>query len=396
MIIGMSSKDGTMRKALTDRTIAALKPGQKRYEVRDSYLPCFGLRVSTNGRKTFFANYRFGTKQRRKTIGVYPRIKLAEARLEATEILRLVDAGSDPSYVTQTHTMSVAEAVECFIRQYAKPRNRNWKETERVLEREFVNRFRDKDIRDVDRTDVLRILDAAVGRGANIQANRIHSMIRKMFNWFIERGIIEKSPIVGLSRPSKEVTRDRVLDDDEISRLLAACEAEPYPFGPYILMLLSTAQRRSEVANMRWSQIDIENQTWTIPSELSKNGKPHVVPLNSVALTVIESMPRFAMCGLIFSTTGKTSISGMSKMLRRIQLASNTSNWRLHDLRRTAASRMAQNRVAPHVIEKVLNHMTGTIAGVAAVYNRYGYDDEKRQALNLWGKFLEQRQNGQE
>lgn len=380
-----------MRKALTDRTIATLKPGKKRYEIRDFHCPGFGLRVTAEGRKSFFVAYRYGTKQRRKTIGVYPRVKLTEARKEAIEVLRLVDAGSDPSYVTQAQTMTVSEAVESFVRQYAKPRNRNWKETERVLEREFVSRYRDKDICEVDLADVLRILDNAMERGVTIQANRIHAMIRKMFNWCVERGIVEKSPIVGLSPPSNEVSRDRILDDGEISRLLVACETEAYPFGPYVLMLLSTAQRRSEVANMRWSQIDVEEQTWTIPSGLSKNGKPHEVPLNSIALSALKSTPTFANCDLVFSTTGKTPISGMSKMLKRIQAESNTSDWRLHDLRRTAASRMAKARVAPHVIEKVLNHVSGTTSGVIAVYNRYGYGDEKRHALNLWDKVLIQR-----
>lgn len=377
-----------MRKALSDRTVSALKPQQKRYEVRDAHFPGFGVRVTPNGRKSFFASYRYGIKQRRKTIGFYPRIGLAEARQEAMDLMRAVDEGLDPNGTSTNQTITVSEAVEDFIQKYAKPRNRTWKETQSVLRREFVARYGDKDIRDVERRDILHILDAAIARGAKIQANRINAMIRKMFNWCIERDILDKSPVVGLKAPSKEITRERVLDDKEISRLIAACRNQAYPFGSYVLFLMATAQRRSEVANLRWSQINFENAKWTIPSELSKNGKSHEVPLNAIALALLEAIPRFANCNLVFSTTGKTPISGMSKMLRRIQVASDTSDWRLHDLRRTAASVMAGEEIRPHVIEKVLNHVSGTISGVSAVYNRYGYDSEKRDALEKWGQFL--------
>ena len=238
----------------------------------------------------------------------------------------------------------------------------------------------------------MEIIDAAIARGASYQANRIHSMIRKMFNWFVERGIVEKSPIIGLKAPTREKSRDRVLNDGEIGRLIQACKQEAYPFGPFTLLLLATAQRRSEVANMRWSQIDREKRVWEIPAELSKNGKPHQVPLSRFAMSIIDEIPKFINCDFIFSTTGTTPISGMSKMLKRIQANSSTSDWRLHDLRRTAASGMARAGLAPHIIEKVLNHVSGIISGISAVYIRWGFDPEKRDALDTWGEFLEELQ----
>jgi integrase len=155
-------------------------------------------------------------------------------------------------------------------------------------------------------------------------------------------------------------------------------------------MLLATAQRRGELAEMRWSEIDFDNKIWVIPADRSKNGKPHVVPLSLYALDVLNEVPRFLDCDYVFTTTRNSPVSGFSKMLRRLSEGSQTSDWRLHDLRRTAASGMARAGVAPHVVEKVLNHISGTISGVAAVYNRYGYDREKREALETWGEYLAQ------
>jgi integrase len=171
-----------------------------------------------------------------------------------------------------------------FIRRYAKPRNRNWRETERVLERELIAVHGQRDIRELRRSGILEILDAAVEREATYQANRILATVRKLFNWCIERGIIETNPIVGLKAPTREHSRDRVLDDDAIARLLRACRNEVYPFRQFVPILLATAQRRGELAAMHWSEIDTEAKTWVIPAERSKNGKPHVVPLSVFAL----------------------------------------------------------------------------------------------------------------
>ena len=140
---------------------------------------------------------------------------------------------------------------------------------------------------------------------------------------------------------------------------------------------------------MRWGEIDIEGKVWIISAELSKNGKPHVVPLNDYALRLLGEIPRFHDCDWVFTTTRRTPISGFSKALRNLHDQSETSDWRFHDLRRTAASGMARLGVAPHVVEKVLNHISGTISGIAAVYNRYGYDAERRDALDQWGTVLD-------
>ena len=376
-----------MQKALTAKALEALKPQSKRYEVHDLHCPGLSVRISAHGLKTFSVKFRYGIRQKRLKIGVYPRISLATAREKAIDVLRQVDEGIDPTKRRRSADMKVEAVCREFIRLHAR-RNKSWREAERILEREFINTFGQCDIRDIKRWDVLEIMDAAVARGATYQANRIHSNIRKLFNWCIERGIVETSPIVGLKSPTKEESRDRVLDDDEIARLLRACRNDVYPFRQFVPVLLATAQRRGELAEMRWSEIHFEQKVWVIPAERSKNGKPHVVPLSGFALDCLKEVPRFLDCDYVFTTTRRSPVGGFSKMLRRLSERSETSDWRLHDLRRTAASGMARAGVAPHVVEKVLNHVSGTISGVAAVYNRYGYDSEKAKALEDWGDFL--------
>lgn len=379
-----------MQKALTNKTLEALKPQAKRYEVHDLLCPGMSVRVSAQGQKVFSVKFRYGLDQKRMKLGVFPRITLATAREKAMDILRQVDEGIDPTKRRRTPDMKVEAVCREFIRLHAQARNKSWREAERILEREFVGTFGQSDIREIKRFDVLEIMDAAVARGSTYQANRILSNIRKLFNWCVERGIVDISPITGLKAPTKEESRDRVLEDNEIVRLLRACRNDVYPFRQFVPILLATAQRRGELAEMRWSEVDLDAKQWVIPAERSKNGKPHVVPLSPYALEALNEVPRFLDCDFVFTTTRNSPVSGFSKMLRRLSEGSQTSDWRLHDLRRTAASGMARAGVAPHVVEKVLNHMSGTISGVAAVYNRYGYDREKREALDAWSDCLVQ------
>lgn len=377
-----------MRKALTDKTIQALKPRKGVYDVHDMHCPGLTVRVFESGLRSFALRYRYGTKQRRYGLGRYPVVSLVKAREKAIEALRQVEEGIDPSRRRRQLDMQVEAICAAFIRQYAKPRNRNWRETERILNREFVTVHGQRDIRQIKRHDVLEIMDAALERGASYQANRILATIRKLFNWCLERGIIEATPIAGLKAPTRELSRDRVLDDSEIRRVLKASRLDAYPFRQFVPLLLATAQRRGELANMRWSELDLEARTWVIPAERAKNGKPHVVHLSDFALALLDEVPQFVDCDFVFTTTRRSPVSGFSKALRWLHKHSETSDWHMHDLRRTAASGMARAGVAPYVVEKVLNHVSGTISGVAAVYNRYAYDAERCAALEKWGETL--------
>jgi integrase len=212
--------------------------------------------------------------------------------------------------------------------------------------------------------------------------------------------------------PASETSRDRVLSDAEIKGAWEAFEAVGWPFGPLAKLLLLTGARRDEVANAKWSEIDLGKKIWTIAKERSKNGMAHEIPLSDAVVTILESLPRIGdgkgAAVYVFTTTGKTPVSGFSRAkdqfdaaiiaaLRAAAVARGDDpeqvkapeRWTLHDLRRTAASGMAGLGIAPHVVEAVLNHKSGTIKGVAAVYNRYSYADEKRHALDAWAVQLE-------
>lgn len=331
-----------MQKALTDKTIEALKPEPKRYEVHDLRCPGLSLRVMPSGRKTFNIKFRYGLTQKRMKLGIYPRLSLATAREKANALLQQVDEGIDPTKRRRTTDMRVENVCREFIRLHAQPRNKSWREAERVLEREFIAHYSQRDIREIKRCDVLELMDAAVARGSGYQANRILSHVRKLFNWCIERGIVETSPIAGVKPPTPEKSRERFLTDDEIKRVLRACRNEVYPFRQIVPMLLATAQRRGELTEMRWSEVDLEEKVWVIPAERAKNGKEHYVPLSEFAIGLLNEVPRFLDCDYVFTTTRRSPVSGYSKWLRRLTKESETSGWRYHDLRRTASTNLAK------------------------------------------------------
>jgi integrase len=274
-----------------------------------------------------------------------------------------------------------------FIQLNAKPRNRGWKTQERLLERNWKSLF-DKPIDEIRRPDVVRVLDRIMAGGCPGIANNALAVLKKLMNWCLDRGMIDLNPINGLKPPRKPVARDRVLTDEELTRLWSVAEDQGYPFGPLVQMLMLTGQRRNEVSEMQWSEIDFARATWTIPADRAKNGMAHDVPLSEPVLNILSTLPRFAASDLVFTTTGTSPVSGLGKAKKRFEDAVGTQGWWLHDLRRTAASGMARAGVPPHVIEKVLNHKSGIISGVAAVYNRYSYADEKREALERWAEVL--------
>jgi integrase len=350
-------------------------------DVWDTVLQCFGVRVSPAGRKSWFVIVRVNGLQKRITIGTYPAVSLAEARTQARKIVRDAQLGmlSDSK---RSFALTLGGTVPLFIELYAKPKNRGWKESERLLGK-FQSLFA-KPLVDITRGDIVRLLDQIIASGTPYRANRVLAALKKLMSWALDRGMIDVNPIAGLKPPHREQARDRVLSDAELASLMAAADAAGHPFGYVTKLLVLTGQRRSEVSEMRWSEIDLERMVWTIPSSRSKNRHAHEVPLSTAAINVIRSLPRFLNSEYVFTTTGRSPISGFGRAKKRLDDVLGIENWRTHDLRRTAASGMARLGVGPHIIEKVLNHKTGIISGVAAVYNRYAYEHEKREALERW------------
>lgn len=376
-----------MRCTLSEKKIISIKAKNKRQEFWDSYLPGFGMRVAPSGKKTFFVMCRDKGKQRRLSLGCYPIITLAEARDAARDKLRLVSQGL-PLEEKKQESITLEQVFKSFIERYAKKKNKDWKGTEARLRNTLIKEYGTLDVRDITRANIIALLDKIVARNAPIQANRVHAGASKFFKWCIERGYIESNPVQYITKPAPENPRDRVLSDDELALIWDKAEKMKYPFGPLLQILILTGQRKGEVSGMRWSEINIKEKIWLIPKERSKNGHAHAVPLSGKVLNILENVPRFLHSDFVFTTTGKTPVSGFGKLKSRLDKASGVNNWIIHDIRRTVASGMARLKVTPYVVEKILNHVSGTFSSVAGVYNRYGYDDEKREALQAWGNYI--------
>lgn len=408
-----------MSKPLTAQSVERLKPNPvKRLEVPDGLLPGLYLVVQPGGRRSWAVRYRSGGKPCKLTLGAYPVLDLAEARERGRTALRAVAEGRDPatekreaarkSLAKGSASDLVTEQLDAFLHRHVKPRTRPRyaEDVERILNREVRPVWGPRRVQDITRRDVVDLLDAIVDRGAPITANRTLAVVRKFFNWLIERSVLEASPCAKVKAPAEETSRDRVLSDDEIRWLWKASERADYPFGAFAHLLILTGQRRDEVAKATAGEL-VSSALWTIPKERTKNGIAHDVPLSEAARAMLARMPRVAnRAGFLFTSTGKAAISGYSSGKDRLDAlmlevareeaqeqsqdpeAVSIPPWRLHDIRRTMASGMARLGQPPHVVEAVLNHTGGTISGVAAVYNRYSYADEKHRALDAWGRFV--------
>ena len=188
--------------------------------------------------------------------------------------------------------------------------------------------------------------------------------------------------------PAKEISRDRVLTDDELARVIIAARKIGGPYGGIVELLALTAQRREEVARASSDELDIEQRIWTLPKSRTKNGKPHIVHLSNEAIVVLNRANKIGP--FVFSLDGAKPFQEFSRAKRELDELSGVKDWRLHDLRRTCVSGMARLGIPPHVADKILNHQSGTISGVAAVYQRHDFLAERKDALERWGTHVAQ------
>jgi integrase len=416
-------------KVLTDLYVEKLKPTRgRRVEIFDATFPGLALRISESGRKSWSLFYRLHGRQHRFTIGAYPQFKPAAARAKATELRNQVDLGVNPAVEKRSRRTDPLPEVETFetvladyFSQYAATNMApsTYAETKRQLERDVLPHWRDMAIREIKDRHALKLINDIAVAGNGVTANRTFSRLRAFFNWAIGQLRLSESPVRNLKPPAKEQSRDRALSDDEIRWFWSATEEIGWPFGPIARLLLLTAQRRDEVSKMSWSEIDFAKGVWTIPKERAKNNRAHEVHLSAGALAVLKSLPQ-PHRGLIFSVTGDDAVSGFSRAkdridaamlrLRRRELGQPESDdelrrhleipkrkplpveiphWTLHDLRRTAVTKMAEElKIGPHIVDKILNHASGTIRGVALIYNRAQYLDERRAALEAWSNWI--------
>ena len=395
-----------MAKALTTISIEAIKADPaKRIEKPDPALAGLYLIIQPSGAKSWALRYRFGGKPAKMTLGRWPAMGVAEARAKATASLDVLDHGRNPAgggmkakadAAAQADRDKVAAVVDLFVKRHAS-HNRRGADVAAMFRREVIGKWGNRDIQSIVKRDVIEVLDAIVDRGSPVTANRLRAHLNTLFNWAKGRDIIQVSPLDGIKPPAPEKARDRVLTPDEVRLFWQASATMEYPFGPLYRVLLLTGQRLREVAEMTWKEV--QGERWFLPAARSKNGDEHTVPLSPEVVAILNDLPRVGL--FAFSTTGISPISGFTRAKARldrlmVEAASRglpagsdpleIPAFTIHDLRRTAATGMAGLRFPPHVVEAVLNHRSGSRRGVAGVYNRFDYAEEKRHALESWAR----------
>lgn len=402
-----------MRKRLTPATLAMKKPETGRVEVRDTDSPLV-FRVTATGARSLTVRTRLRGEQIRLT---YSRPVLAEnlgdARTWASEVIEKCRKGVDPRNEDRRLALEAKKkdrlrfesVVEDFMKRHGS-KNRTADETQRIFDKYALPQWGDRQIHEVTRSDVNELLDKIEDGnlrspdgemlGGPVMADRTLAAVRKLFNWYAVRDDKFVSPIVrGMARTKpREHARTRVLSDEEIAAMWPILDGLG-TFGGIVKALFLTAQRRGEVADMRRSEIDAEG-VWAIPAHRYKTKTPMFVPLSDPARAVIDGQDVIDGSDLVFTTTGKSPFSGFSKSkanLDALVLAAlrqraekqgedpekvELSDWRIHDIRRTAKTLMVRAGVRPDISERVLGHV---IPGVEGVYDRHSYLEEKRDAL---------------
>lgn len=381
----------------TDKSIQALKPKAARFEVWEG--GGFGVRISPRGGKSWIFVYHFDSRPRRMTLGEYPALGLADARVKLAEARKLLERGTDPGErevrqkQAERTAETVAELAEAYLDKWARPRKRSAAEDERILKKDVLPAWGRRKAKDIARRDVIALLDGIVDRGSPIAANRTLAVIRRMFGWALSRDLVPATPCAAVKAPAKESRRDRVLSAEEIARLWRALDDPATPISRPIRLALKlqlvTAQRKGEVINAEWSEFDLSEGVWTIPGAKAKNGMPHRVPLAPLARAVLAEIPKTHSGWLFPSARGEGPVGGQSvdHAMHRNRDTLGIGEATPHDLRRTAASHMTSIGIGRLVVSKVLNHAE---PGVTAVYDRHSYDFEKRAALDAWGRRLEE------
>lgn len=430
--------------SLTEKAIEKLAPTEpgKRREVADIETGLV-LRVSGPRNKTWNVLYRVAGKGgpgerservrgplQRISIGPWPLTGVKAARERAREIIGLADRGIDPAVAREEASAkrnanafeSVLDRfVELHVKQNTKegrfardrakalerakagqgealrgPNTRLGRvAAERIIATHALPIWRGRQIETITRAEVHALLDDVVTRRGNPMARELRKALTSMFNWAADRGHIPASPVAGMQRPELSYRpRERVLSMDELSRVWAAAAKAAYPFGHMVRLLILTGQRRSEIAEMERGWVDAEMRTVEIPASRYKTGTAHVFPLSSSAWAMVAALPRWNGGDCLFSTTaGRRPVSGFSKAKLRLDdlIAQHgeaeglcpMEPWTVHDIRRSVATHMARLGIPQEHIERVLGHV---VPGVAGTYNRYSYMEEKRAALEMWGR----------
>jgi integrase len=395
--------------------------------VFDTVSPGLGVRVTAKGTRTFIVQWTDPVTKRkvREPVGIWGSLSIDQAREAAKVRLGQVAKGINPraerlrlKAEKDRERAEAALSFEVLVDEWsqlhlAHRRKRYREEAQRVIKHTFVDLLKRPAAR-IARAEIIDVLDKLVRSAKAVTAARSLAYARAAFNWAAKREKVAQNPFVGLPVATVTVERERVLSDAELADVWAAVETMTYPWGPFFRIAILTLQRREEVAAMRWSEIAPDLSVWTMPGARMKNGKPHDVHLSRPAQAVLRALSdarskdrrggEDEICDFVFSTTGKTSISGFSKAKAHLDAAivevrakaaaadaresAPLVPWRLHDLRRTGASTLARLGFDTIAIDKLLAHQPTKLRGVAAIYQRYDFADERARALDAWAEHV--------
>ena len=331
-----------------------------------------------------------GSRLRKYTIGPYGRVTLPMAKAQAQKIFAARLDGRDPAEEKKQSRRRlvvdrVDDLVETFIREHVAKIGTNRRITG-LLRRDVIPYWGAKSIHEIKKRDVSDLISLIAQRNAHA-SHRLLKTLKTLFRWCVGRAVIDFSPAEGISSPYREVSRDRVLTDEELAAVILSARRMPPPYGRIVEFLALTGQRREEVAQLKWDELDEKTRTWTIPGSRTKNNKAHIVHLAEPAWKVIEACSGQPY---VFGTATGKRFHQFGRGKRAIDRLCGVAGWRLHDLRRTIVSGMARLGIPPHVADKLLNHQAGTISGVAAVYQRHDFLKERKKALDLWAAHVAQ------
>jgi integrase len=372
-----------MRVTFTDRFVAGAKAGV-RTEYFDSRVRGLSLRVSPTAKSWTFHFTTAEGKRARLTLGGFPAIALAGARGLALEAQAAVQSGQDPR-TYKAGAMTMAALIENYLAKHVRPNLRSAKQVERRLRKNVIPVIGTVRLSDIHRRDVNRVIDILSGRGCPVEANLVFADMRATLRWAVARGDLDRDPIAGMTAPSPQRNRDRVLNDTEIRHLwnvIPTALPRQIDCQRILKLCLITGQRVGEVTGMRRDELDLSTRTWALPGSRTKNGFPHTVPLSPLAMDIIEraladagDRPRLFVLPPV----------AVARFIERCKFG--LPHWTPHDLRRTALTQMAMIGVEPVVLGHIANHRTTTRAGVTlAIYVHHSYEAEKRRALERWSE----------
>jgi integrase len=349
------------------------------------------LRLDAKGRlaKTYIVQYRTPLGQRRRTIGNAARMRADVARKKAAAWISQVEAGNDPAAANDEVRRAAAFRFDKVVGLYlalkeTKVRQNSLRLMRLYLTGTYFQPLHSKSLAKITRKDIAPCLNSIEAESGSITASRCRAHLSAFFAWSITQGHVDANPVIGTEKPKTGPARNRVLTDNELALVWGACKEND--FGKIVRLLLLTGARRKEIGGLRWSEIDLDGATITIPAERSKNHHEHVLPLVPAALDILRSMPRRVNRDYVFGEYGE-GFSTWTFNKKTLDAVLDKA-WTLHDLRRTVATGMATVGVEPHIIEAVLNHQSGHKSGVAGTYNRSTYSKQMKTGLGVWAAHI--------